>query len=104
MATKGGDATALETIALLEIRLQRLEFYTTGSDGIQESSEGVPAQEKQDNVQARLQRIEAGLQQLAAQSHVVRDILKLCKVFFLPVSVQDTHYLQTAANPTSSLP
>jgi len=83
MDTEGVDATASKTIALLETRLRRLEFYTTGTDGSQEPTEDLPSQEtetKQENVQARLQRIEAGLQQLAAHSQVVRDILKLCKI------------------------
>lgn len=88
MGSKGGDATALETIALLETRLQRLEFYTTGSDGPQDSTEELSSQEKQENIQSRLRRVETGLQQLAAQSQVVRDILKLCKTITHPISVQ----------------
>jgi len=79
MGTQGRDETALETIALLETRLQRLDFYTTGSDGPCKPTEELASQEKQENVQSRLQRIETGLQQLAAQSQAVRDILKLCK-------------------------
>lgn len=97
MDYKGGEGTALETIALLETRLQRLEFYTTGSSGPGESIEGGSPQEKQENVQARLQRIEAGLQQLAAQSQVVRDILNLRKMFIRSISASEAYILQTAA-------
>lgn len=102
MGTKGGDA-ALETIALLETRLQRLEFYTTGSDGSQRSTDELSSQEKQENIPSRLQRIETGLQQLAAQSQVVRDILRLCKTTVYAISVSRAYIDQTAVTPRSSL-
>jgi hypothetical protein len=89
MADSGGEKTAAETIALLEIRLQRLEFYVTGSVDVEHSNPPPSGEKKQEDIYQRLQRIEVFLQKLAIQSKAARDALKICKVIlFVAISLR----------------
>ena len=78
MATKGGDKIAIETIGLLESRLQRLAFYITGASEQDSLDEKHFADAKAESIQARLQQAEDRLQRLASTSQVVEEILSLC--------------------------
>ena len=72
------ESIALETIELLEARLQRVEFFVKGTDDHQ-GFEQIAIQGKEHSIQRRLQRLEQSLQKLASKSRVVRDTLDLCE-------------------------
>ncbi|MCJ1433489.1 hypothetical protein MMC27_002851 [Xylographa pallens] len=77
MATEGGDKIAVETLGLLESRLQRLAFYITGANELDSLDEKHFADAKAESIQARLQQAEDRLQRLASTSQVVEEILSL---------------------------
>ena len=70
--------TAWETIDLLQYRLQRLEFYLTGSDNGQEQLQKADNQGRGQGVLARLAKAENDLAQLASKSRLVHELLTLC--------------------------
>ena len=69
---------AMETIDLLETRLQRIEFYVTGAPSPQDLTQDPSTRKNQKPVHLRLQRIEDQLQRIAFSSQVVREVLELC--------------------------
>ena len=69
--------TALATLHSLEARLQKVQWYLSGSDEIEDTLQGVIVQGQDYTVQARLARLENNLGKLASRSSVVRDLLKL---------------------------
>ncbi|KAL2050482.1 hypothetical protein ABVK25_009316 [Lepraria finkii] len=70
------NKTALETLDALESRIQRVGWYLSGSDVVEESLQQVAAQGRDQIVQARLARLENKLGQLSSKSQVVHDLLK----------------------------
>lgn len=74
--------TALATLDSLQARLQRVEWYLSGSDEAEDILRGVTAQGPDHSVQARLARLENGLRKLSLKSPVVRDLLKLRRYLF----------------------
>ena len=77
MSGNGGVENASETISLLETRLQRIEYYVNGQDGLPNPVRKPSSQTKYEIIQTRLQRIEVALQKLASQSRVIEAILNL---------------------------
>ena len=69
----------LETIELLQYRLQRIEFLLTGSDDGQEQLHEVAARGRDHGVLARLAKVESDLTRLASKSTLVHDLLSLRK-------------------------
>ncbi|CAF9942871.1 MAG: hypothetical protein ALECFALPRED_010170 [Alectoria fallacina] len=69
--------TALATLDSLEARLQKVQWYLSGSDEVEDILRGVTAQGQGYTVQARLDRLENDLGKLSSASPVVRDLLKL---------------------------
>lgn len=69
--------TALATLDSLELRLQRVEYYLSGSDNTEDILQQVAARGQDHTVQARLARLEQGLGKLSLRSHVVGDLLTL---------------------------
>lgn len=69
--------TALTTLDSLEARIQKVQWYLSGSDEVEDTLQGVTAQGQDYTVQARLLRLENELGKLSARSPVVRDLLKL---------------------------
>ena len=69
--------TALATLNSLEARLQKVQWYLSGSDEVEDTLQGVNAQGQDYTVQARLARLENSLGKLSSRSSVVRDLLKL---------------------------
>lgn len=72
--------TALATLQSLEARLQKVQWYLSGSgsDEVEDTLRGVRAQGQDHTVQARLARLKNNLGKLCTRSPVVRDLLKLC--------------------------
>lgn len=70
--------TALATLDSLEARLQKVRWYLSGSDEVEDTLQGVTAQGQDYTVQARLARLENNLGKLSSRSPIVRDLLKLC--------------------------
>ena len=67
------DATAVETIELLEARLRRIEYAVGGNQGgVVESEGNTPAAK-------RLANLEYSLHQLALKSTIIQDLLRLRK-------------------------
>lgn len=77
------NKTALETLDALESRIQRVGWYLSGSDEVEESLQQVAAQGRDQIVQARLARLEHKLGQLSSKSQVVHDLLKFRQSVFL---------------------
>ena len=77
------NKAALETLDALESRIERVGWYLSGSDEVEESLQQVAAQGRDQTVQARLARLENKLGQLSSKSQVVRDLLKLRQSAFL---------------------
>lgn len=69
--------TALATLDSLEVRLQKVQWYLSGSDEAEDILHEVTAQGQDYTVQARLARLENNLGKLSSRSPVVRDLLKL---------------------------
>ncbi|KAF6225588.1 hypothetical protein HO133_009588 [Letharia lupina] len=69
--------TALATLDSLEARLQKVHWYLSGSEEVEDTLKQVAAQGRDDTVQARLARLENNLGKLSSRSPVVRDLLKL---------------------------
>ena len=72
------DETALETIELLESRLQRVQFLLTGRTYPDSDVVGV-AVGNYECIPARLKSLENALLDLAATSRVAHDALSLCQ-------------------------
>lgn len=69
--------TALATLDSLEARLQKVQWYLSGSDEVEDTLQGVIVQGQDYTVQARLARLENNLSKLSSRSSVVQDLLKL---------------------------
>lgn len=78
MTSEGDHKTAMASIDLLEDRLRRVAFYTTGADDIRDFIEPPSTSGRHKTIQTRLQRLDDGLQRLASKSSVVKEILSLC--------------------------
>lgn len=70
----------LETIELLQYRLQRIEFLLTGSDDGQAQLHEVAARGRDHGVLALLAKAESDLARIASKSPLVNDLLALRKV------------------------
>lgn len=79
-STPADSQSTLETIDLLQYRLQRLEYLLTGSDDGQDELRNIAAQGKDHGVLARLAKVESELARLASKSSFVNDILQLREV------------------------
>ena len=75
--SENGTKTALLTLASLEARLQKVQWYLSGSDEADDILRGVISQGRDHTIQARLARLESNLSKLCSRSPVVRDLLKL---------------------------
>ena len=71
------DGTALETIDLLESRLQRIHFLLTGRSCADADVSSLARVESDNHVTAHLRELEDALLNLSATSHVAYDILNL---------------------------
>lgn len=69
--------TALATLISLEARLQKVQWYLSGSDEAEDTLQGVVAQGQDGTLQARLAGLENELGKLSSRSPVVRDLLRL---------------------------
>lgn len=74
------DETALETIELLESRLQRVQFLLTGRAFTDADVLGITGAGEDECIPARLKRLEKALTDLAATSRVAHDALSLCQL------------------------
>ena len=83
MMSENGTKTALLTLASLEARLQKLQWYLSGSDEADDILRRVISQGRDHTIQARLTRLESNLSELCSRSPVVRDLLKLRSYHFL---------------------
>lgn len=77
---KAQDETALETIELLESRLQRVQFLLTGRAFADADVLGIAGAEDEDCIPARLERLEKALMDISATSRVAHDALNLCQL------------------------
>ena len=86
--TPADSQSTLETIELLQYRLQRIEYLLTGSDDGQDGLHNLAAQGKDHGVLARLAKVENELGRLASKSSFVNDILHLREVraVLLPIT------------------
>lgn len=75
--SEDATTTALATLDSLEARLQKVQWYLSGSDEAEDTLQGVIAQGQDDTVQARLARLENKLGKLSSRSPALRDLLKL---------------------------
>ena len=77
--SESSTKTALTTLDSLEARLQKVQWYLSGSDGegVEDALREVTAQGQDHTVQARLARLERGLGKLSSRSSVIRDLLML---------------------------
>ena len=75
------DKDTLETIELLQYRLQRIEFRLTGFDDGHEQLQEVAARGRDHGVLARLAKAETDLARLASKSPLVNDLLALCECY-----------------------
>lgn len=71
--------TTLETIDLLQYRLQRIEYYLTGSEDSQEPLKKLAAQGREHGVLAQLAKVEHDLARLSSKSPLVHQLLSLCR-------------------------
>ena len=78
--TPADGQSTLETIDLLQYRLQRLEYLLTGSDDGRDRLRDLAAQGRDHGVLARLAKVEDELARLASKSSFVNDILHLREV------------------------
>ena len=72
--------TALATLDSLQARLQKVQWYLSGNDEVEDildTLEGVTAQGQDYTVKARLARLENNLGKLSSRWPVVRDLLRL---------------------------
>ena len=74
--------TALLTLESLEVRLQKVQWYLSGSDEADDILRGVISQGRDHTIQARLARLEDNLSKLCSRSPVVRNLLKLRSYLF----------------------
>ena len=81
--SENGTKTALLTLASLEARLQKLQWYLSGSDEADDILQRVISQGRDHTIQARLARLESDLSKLCSRSPAVRDLLKLRSYLFL---------------------
>lgn len=78
----GSTKIALETLDALESRLQRVGWYLSGDNEVDEVLQNVKAEGRDRTVQARLARLENDLAKLSSRSHEVRELLNLCKAAY----------------------
>jgi hypothetical protein len=74
------DAVALQTLALLQQRLQRLEFLFTGKSNHQDDKDESDDEERDENdapVVQRVQKLQHGLNKLAAKFPHIANILRI---------------------------
>ena len=71
--------TASETIDLLQYRLQRIEYYLTGSDDGEDQLQKLAAQGREHGVLAQLAKVEHNLARLSSKSPLVHQLLSLCR-------------------------
>lgn len=69
--------TALATLDSLEARLQKVQWYLSGTDHVEDVLQKVIAQGQDYTVQVRLARLKNNLGKLSSRSPVVRDLLNL---------------------------
>ena len=81
--SENGTKTALLTLASLEARLQKVQWYLSGSDEAGDILQGVISQGRDHTIQARLARLECNLSKLCSSSPIVRDLLKLRSYLFI---------------------
>ena len=71
--------TASASLDLLETRLRRVNFYISGEDVLEGSSESEIVSRRGVSIQERLRLLEEALQRLSSSSVAVRDLLFLCE-------------------------
>lgn len=69
--------TALATLDSVEARLQKVQWYLSGTDEGEDTLREVTAQGQDYTVQARLARLENNLGKLSSRSPFIRDLLQL---------------------------
>ena len=75
--TSNPNATATATLDDLQERLQRLEFFLSGSDAPQKPLEAAISQGRDYTITERMARLERKLNSMSEQSPVVHDLLQL---------------------------
>ena len=79
MSTAAEYKTTSETIDLLQYRLQRIEYYLTGSEDSQKPLQKLAAQGREHGVLAQLVKVEHNLARLSSKSPLVHQLLSLCR-------------------------
>ena len=79
MSTIPENKCTLETIDLLQYRLQRIEYYLTGSDDGHQQLQNAAAKGRDHGIQARITQAENHLARIASQSPLAHDLLSLCE-------------------------
>ncbi|KAL8838189.1 MAG: hypothetical protein Q9170_002232 [Blastenia crenularia] len=72
--------TALDTLDDLQYRLQRLEYFVSGSDDAQNSLENVVSRGREHSITARLAKLEHTLHSLSERSPVIHELLQLDEI------------------------
>ena len=78
--TQTFDSTALATLNSLEDRIEKIEWYLSGSNEAADVLQHVVDQGRDNTVKARLGRLESNLDRLTVRSPVLDSLLKLCKM------------------------
>lgn len=69
--------TGITTLENLQYRLQRLEYFISGSDNAQEPLEAVISKGREHNITSQLAKLEKTLHSLSEQSPIIDELLQL---------------------------
>ncbi|KAL8653872.1 MAG: hypothetical protein Q9210_001846 [Variospora velana] len=75
--TRQTHDTSITTLENLQYRLQRLEYFISGSDNAQEPLEGVISKGREHNITSQLAKLEKTLHSLSEQSPIIDELLQL---------------------------
>ncbi|KAG7009498.1 hypothetical protein G7Y79_00002g006130 [Physcia stellaris] len=100
MSTAAEYKTTSETIDLLQYRLQRIQYYLTGSEDSLEPLQKLAAQGREHGVLAQLAKVERDLARLSSKSPLVHQLLSLYATYpdlFQPSDLDDVPTTLTTA-------
>ncbi|KAL8711673.1 MAG: hypothetical protein Q9225_007081 [Loekoesia sp. 1 TL-2023] len=75
--TQEAYETALATLDDLQYRLQRLEYFISGSDDVQKPLQAVVSKGREHSITARLAKLEHTLHSMSERSPVIHELLQL---------------------------
>ncbi|KAL8974036.1 MAG: hypothetical protein Q9197_001732 [Variospora fuerteventurae] len=75
--TRDTHETGITTLENLQYRLQRLEYFISGSDNAQEPLEAVISKGREHNITSQLAKLEKTLHSLSEQSPIIDELLQL---------------------------